>query len=48
MSAMWPEGFIGHEWKVDQCQLSGSVLSVVIRLVIYGGSVRGQACDPLE
>jgi hypothetical protein len=48
MSAMWPEGFVGHEWKVDRCLRCGSVLSVVMRLVIYGGSVRGRAWDSLE
>jgi hypothetical protein len=29
MSAMRPEGSVGHEWEVDRCPLYGPVPSVV-------------------
>jgi hypothetical protein len=29
MSALWPEGFVGHEWEADQRLRSGLVLGAV-------------------
>jgi hypothetical protein len=29
MSALQPEGLIGHEWEVDRCLCRGSALGVV-------------------
>jgi hypothetical protein len=29
MSALWPEGFIGHEWEADRHIRCGSVLGAV-------------------
>jgi hypothetical protein len=48
MSAMRPEGFIGHEWEADRTHAMARCQAWLMRLVIYGGSVRGRAQDPLE
>jgi hypothetical protein len=42
MSALRPEGFVGHEWEADRHQAQ------LMLPIIYDGSVLGQARDPLE
>jgi hypothetical protein len=48
MSALRPEGFVGHEWEADQCLRCGLTPAQLMRVVIYDGSVSGQVRDPLE
>jgi hypothetical protein len=48
MNAMRPEGSVGHEWEADRCTRVARCQAWLMRPIIYGGSVRGWAQDPLE
>jgi hypothetical protein len=48
MSAMRPEGFVGHEWEANRHPRCGSVLGVVNAASYLRQISLGRARDPLE